>query len=409
MVQFFIPVFLVCFLWSGPAAAEPDQFTPYVFVQQEYSDNILFASSDEKEDFITTARAGLLYNHRAERINAQLDGSLEQLIYQDNSELNDTQGRALARLDVQVTERMGLGGSVMFRRDSRRDEDRTDTGILVSGDREEAGFQTSADYLFTEKTRGELSLEYTRTQLDDPDETEDNDMFRVDFALTRNLSQIFRNTTGLVNFSYFQYTSDQEDILNSTTTSVQDSTSDVFQFSAGFSRQITELFSYYVQAGASYTKTEEGTRIRQVIFGFPFDSVRTEFSDSSLGGVLATGLNYKGLYTDMGLSLSHDVRGGTGTNGTVERSALSLGVSRKVTEDFSLTLDSSIYLNISERENRADLDELTFHFQPGFRYRFKEDWILTGGLRFTSEDDREQNITTERNLIYFAIRKNFEL
>lgn len=409
MVQFFIPVFLVCLLWSGPAAAEPDKFTPYVFVQQEYSDNILFASSDEKEDFITTARAGLLYNHRAERFLARMDGSLERLFYQDNSELNDIQGRALASLDVQVTERMGLGGSVTFRKDSRRDEDRTDTGILVSGDQEKAGFQTSADYLFTEVTRGKMTLGYTRTQLDDPDETEDNDMFRVDVALTRNLSQIFRNTMGLLNFSYFRYASDQEDILNSTTTSFQDSTSDVFQFSAGFSRQISELFSYYVQAGASYTKTDEGTRIRQVIFGLPFDSVRTEFSDSSLGGVLATGVNYQGLYTDMGLSLSHDVRGGTGTNGTVERSALALELRRKVSGDFSLTLDTSASLNASERENRADLDELTFHFQPGFRYRFKENWILTGGVRFTSEDDREQNITSKRNLIFFAIRKNFEL
>lgn len=410
-----IPCFFILFLVLTPCLplhAEPEEYIPYVSVRQEYSDNIFFSSTNERDDFITTGTAGLLYDYRAEQVKARLDGRLDRLLYQDNSGLDDTEGRAFASLDYQATERMTLGGSAEFRKDSRRDWDRTDTGILVSGDREKTNLKTSSSYMFSEITKGEASFGYSRTQLDDPDEKEDNDTFRMDFALTRNLSEIFKNTTGLFNFSYMHYTSDQEDygvpFLGLTTvTRVQDYTSDIFQAYAGFSRQINELFSYYVQLGASYTESVEGSKYKNPLNGA--ESRRTETSDSSLGGVLVSGLNYSGLYTDVGISLSRDVRGGTGTNGTVERSALSIEISRKISDGFTLTLDTSVYLNTNERQNRADLDELTFHFQPGFRYRFWDTWTLAGGYRYTSEDDREQNITTERNLIYFSIRKNFEL
>jgi len=109
------------------------------------------------------------------------------------------------------------------------------------------------------------------------------------------------------------------------------------------------------------------------------------------------------------LSISQDMRGGLGTNGVVQRSAISLGIDRKFSDGFWVTFDTSCYLNQNERQTQVDLDDLTFNIQPGFRYEFLETFTLTGLYRFTSIDDRERDTTTERNMVYLVIRKDFDL
>ena len=407
-IKIFVFPILVFVLLAKPVWADPDEVAPYVSVREEYSDNIFFSNTDEKDDFITTATAGLLYTLRSERVRARLDSSLDRLFYLDNSELNDTEGRIHSRLDYSLTERTGIGASAEYQKLTRRDLDQLDTGLLTPGDRDVFNAELSSTHMFSELTQTEVRVGYGNTQLTDSNEDEDNRTIRLDLGLTRNLSKIFQNTTGLLNFSYMHYTSDNETLVT-LGTSVQEYEADIFQVYAGFSRQLTELFSYYIQVGASYTESTDQTRIPFLYLGL-YPAVSTsEISESNVGGVLASGLNYKGLYTEAGLSVSHDVREGAGTAGTVERSRLGLDVTRKMTENLSLTLETSFYMNVSDRENRADIDERTFNFQPGFRYRFGDNWILTGSFRFTSEDDRENDQTTERKLVYFSLRKNFEL
>jgi predicted porin len=184
--------------------------------------------------------------------------------------------------------------------------------------------------------------------------------------------------------------------------------SDVLQVTAGFSRDLTELYTVYMTAGASYTDTTESRRIVQTGL-VTSDTTLPDQDDDNLGGVLAAGVNYAGLYYDVRLGVSHDVRGGSGTNGTVERTALTLGVNRKVSENVSLTLAVSGYLNRNERKTFSDLDQRTLNIQPGFRYRITDTLHLSGAYRYTHVDDRDIGQTRERSLVYFELRKEFDL
>ncbi|MCD4678258.1 MAG: hypothetical protein K8S18_20040, partial [Desulfobacula sp.] len=314
---------LICFALSYPVSADPGKISPYVSVKQEYSDNILFTGSNEEEDFITTTSAGMVLSRDTERLDASVNARLMQLFYLDNDQLNTLDGSVSGTWNYQVTEKAGVGTAASFRKDSRRDRDTDTTGLVLSGDREEANFSISPNYLFSEALRGELTLKYGFSEVDEDNYDEDNKTLVLDLAFSKNLSKTFKNTTGLLNFSYMRYSSDIETLAPGpliTTINYLDYTSDIFQMYAGFSRAVTELYNVYLQAGTSYTDTteERRTRLTGIITS---DDTLPDQNSSTWGGVLMAGLNYDGLYYDAGLSISHDVKGSSGTNGSVERSA----------------------------------------------------------------------------------------
>lgn len=409
MLPFLLPVPVL--LLPVTAAARTDKFVPYVSVKQEYSDNIVFSRDNEEEDFITTGNAGMVYTHRDARVRAMADARLTRLAYWDNDQLDTTDGLIRGSWTYQVTERAGAGLEASFRNDSRRDQDLDATGLVLSGERDRTGVSGSADYRFSELTAGEITVGYTSTQVEETRQDEDYDNIQVDLAFTRNMSRTFKNTTGLFNVSYLRYsskidTTQPEPLF--TTTVYQEYDSDVFQVTAGFSRDITELFSVYLQGGVSYTETTESRRT--VLTGLlNSDTTLPDQDEDNLGGVLSVGVNYAGLYWDVSLGGSHDVRGGSGTNGTVERTEVTLEVDRKVSEDFFLTFNTSGFLNRNDRTTTDDLDEFTINIQPGFRYEITDTWTLSGIYRYTSEEDLEEDFTRERNMVYMLIRKDFDL
>ncbi len=392
--------------------AGPGKIVPFISLKQEYTDNLSFSSSNEKEDFITTCTGGIKLAYDSETVKSKVTGQLFHLFYWDNDDLDATNGSVDASVKYQATERIGLGASADYRQDSRRDTDADTTGLILNGDRERANFSLSSSMTLSETMQGEMSAGFGLVQVEALNYDEDNDSYSLNFGLSKNLSKTFDNTTGLLNFSYLHYTSENQTYAPGTsisTRSYMDYESDVFQLYTGFSKAITELYSFYLQAGVSYTDTTEGKRV--VLTGaFPSINIPSADQDSdTLGGVLLSGVNYDGLYWDLGISVSHDVRGGTGSNGTVERSSISFDLDRKVSDEFSLLFRTSCYLNQNERSTQADLEELTFNVQPGFKYQFLDTFSLSGIYRYTMMDDRQTNTSTQRSLVYLTLRKDFEL
>jgi len=411
----FLCVVFICVVSVQPVYSKPTTIKPVISIEQEYNDNILFSENDEEKDFITTFSAGVAIEQKTERLNAEVNARFEKLLYWDFDELNSLDRFFNGNVNYRVTEKLGLGASAKYSKDSRRDRDTDTTGLLVSGDRTTSRFSLSSDYLFSEITRGQVTIGYGNVEIDEVSDDEENDDFRIDVTLFKNVSKTFKNTTGLLNFSYLHYTSDIETKTRSgpfTTIYYQDNTSDVFQISSGFSKDITELYNIYFQAGVSYTETTEELRTKIFLTDMGDvlgDSEDPDEDDSNWGGVMSTGLNYDGEYYDIGLGISHDIRGSTGTNGVVQRSMITSNVRRKVTDQLSLTLDANIFLNTNDRKTRPDTEELTVNIQPGFRYRILKDFTLSCYYRFTSVEDRKDNTTSERNMVYFLIRKEFEL
>jgi len=403
-----LALIIVLVLWSCPALADPDSITPFISLNEQYSDNILFDDDQPEADWITAAEAGLTLKRKTERLDTWLKGSLKQRWYVDNGELDSLDGFASGSIDYRLTERLSLGGTADYSKDSTRDRDTDTTGLKISGDREKTKFSVSSDYLVSEKTKAGLEIRYGTTEIEEDNELEDNDSFSVILSLSKNLSETFRNTTGLLNLNYFRYTADIETWRSGRViTQFQEYTSDTFQFSAGFSRQLTEILDIYCQAGASLSRTDEKKSSRIQNGNLTFRTPDVEDDGETWGGVFSTGINYNGLKSAMGLALSRDMRGASGTNGVVQRTSLSGNVRHRITEELTLSLRTSCYLNENERTNQDDTDDLTFNVQPGFNYRFTQTLFLKGYYRYTHLDDRIEDTHTERNLFSLTLKKEF--
>lgn len=408
----FISIFVVflCFVLPFPVCAEQNKIIPYISVKQEYSDNVLFSSNNNEDDSITTAGAGVTFFRDMERVDTRLDAKLIQLLYLENDQLNSLDGSASGNWKYKFSEQAAFGVAASFRKDSRRDTDAETTGLILSGDKKEGNFSISSNYLFSETTQAEISFQYRFVELDEINEDEDDESFKLDLAFSKNLTGIFKNTMGLLNFSYMHYTADMRTIVPGSFVSRiydQDSISDTVQLYTGFSRNITEVYNVYLQAGASYT---EATEKQRTSLGFLTSDMN--FSDntsSTLGGVLLAGLNYDGLYYNAGLSISHDIRGATGSDGSVERSAVSMDINRKISDKFSVTLDTSCYLNKNDRKTRTGIDKLTVNVRTGFIYKFSNTLSIQGHYRYTSVENRQNDTNIQRNLVYFVIKKSFHL
>ena len=412
-----LALIILLVLWTSAALADPDSLTPFISIDQQYSDNILFSDDRPEADWITAVEGGLTLARKTQRLDTLLTGRLKQRWYADNSALDALDGFASGSVDYRLTERLSLGGTADYSKDSTRDRDTDSTGLKIAGDREKYGFSVSSDFMVSEITKAGIEVSYGNTEIDEDDELEDNDSFNVTLSFSKDLSETFKNTTGLLNISYFRYTADidsqyqyQSLGLSFNRDTFQEYTSDTFQFSAGFSRQLTEIMDVYFLAGASYSRTDEKTSFKTFLTengALSRQGDLTDEQDATVGGVFSTGVNYKGLKSTMGLALSQDMRGASGTNGVVQRTSLSGNVSRRLTEDLTFSLNASCYLNQNERTTQDDTDDLTFNVQPGFRYRFTHTFSLSGYYRYTHLDDRIEETQTERNLFSMTLKKEF--
>jgi opacity protein-like surface antigen len=408
-------IILVAGLLALDAFADPLKFVPSIRVKQEYNDNILFEEVTEEEDYITTISPAFTVDQKGERLQASLKAGVDKIIYWKFDELNAVDLDVDARLRFQTTERLGFGVTGRYAEDSRRDRETDTTGLVLAGDRERTNVSLFSDYLVSEKTKATLTFSYSDSTIESPDD-EDSESYKVDLAFTHSLSEWFDNTTGLLNFSYMNYDSDDRDrssnIPGLTTESNQAYELDQWQVYAGFSRNITELFSAYVQAGAGYTRSDESVGRRTFITSNGIDFLaptHTSSSDSDFNGVLIAGMDYKGLYYNAGLSVSHDARGSSGVSGLVERTSVSVDLSRKISSELTATLSGSCYLNRSDRSIGEDDDDLTYTVRTGLRYKFSQDLLLSCYYRFRSLDEREIDTERHQNLVYVMINKTFEL
>ncbi len=399
------------------AFGDPLKFVPSISVKQEYNDNILFEDSMEDEDFITTISPKFSVEQKGERLRATLSAGVDQILYWDFSDLNALDMDVDTRLRFQATERLGIGVSGRYSEDSRRDRETDLTGLVLAGDRDRKNISLFSDYFVSEKTKATLTFSYTDDTIEAPDD-EESKSYKVDLAFTHNLSELFDNTTGLLNFTYMNYESDDRDQNSDfpqaglTTESNQEYEFDLWQVYAGFSKNISELFSCYVQAGAGYTSSDESVQGRTFVTGTGIDFLaptQTASTDSNFNGVLIAGVDYTGLYYTAGVSFSHDARGSSGVNGLVERTSVAVDLSRKISSELTATLAGACYLNRTDRTIGTDDDDLTYTVRTGLRYKFSQDLRLSCYYRFRSLDEREQDTERHQNLVYFMINKTFEL
>lgn len=392
----------------------PFKISPILSLNQTYNDNILFQKSDGQEDYITTVAGDMRLTRQDTRVNAMAVVRLEKVLYHQYSEYNSLDQLIKANVNYRLTERLTLGTQGEYFKDSQIDRLVDTTGLVVMGDRTGYDVSVSGKYLCSETVASEWTAGFGNKEVRSPYDMEENQNVTLSLSFSKDLSKTFKQTTGTVGLRYYGFDSDQQTqdadgVFTREWFKAYDS--DVIQLYSGFSKQITELYTIYLQAGISFLDTHETghlvTRLPATNDVVSWAALAPQSSDS-LGGVLYAGVNYQGETSNTMLSISHDIREGSGTNGAVERTSFAMDWSKKVTSELDILFGSSFHMNKNHRQNAVGFDEHTYNAQIGFGYKFSRDWKLTGMFRTVYIKDQSADSSSRRNIVYVQLTKTFD-
>ncbi len=425
---------------SSNATADTLKFEPWLTLEQEYSDNTLFTANNPQSDNITTLSPAFSVKKRTTRLDGDITAAVDAVLYQELDDLNAIDKRTLASLSYLFTERLKLGISGGYIEDSRADREVGETGLIFSGDREQIRSNFSGQYNFSEITIVEASFGYFNEKIDSSDvatlfsDNEDNNTFNARLSASHNISKIVRNTTALFDISYMNYKSDSPNIRAIAYNELPDeilvviadpedsnypellrhflskSNYDVWNISAGFSKEMTERLSYFIKSGASCVVSDEASSLSITSSDTTLYSASSSLdAPTTWGWLLFSGMSYKGVYDRIDATISRDVQTASSLNGTTERSGFSLKYTRSFTEKLSARLSGNFYLNQSDRVSRSDIDELTINTGAGFTYNLSKLWKGSLDWNYTKVEERDSDIEKDRNRVYARVVKTFEL
>jgi hypothetical protein len=376
---------LLLFLTIFPmntAIADEFKVIPSVSLKHEYT--------EYADDMITTLSSEINVSDRTERLDANLSGRIDRLVYAEDDAFNAVNHYYKGNLSYLADERMRVSCDASYTRDSRRDRDIEETGIeLGTATRDRYHFAVSASAALTEITSAAISYSYDRDDFDDPDFINYRS-YLVNLSFTHNFSYVIPLTVAQTNFGYSRY-----DFTNSV--------AENYSWSLGGSWEMSELFSLVANLGGRYTFFKSD-RISQdpVFFSEEYPDIPIEPENDfiiryrylpyiqkseSWGLMWGVSLTYKGEFTNAALNLSQDVKALSGKSGTAERTSLLLDAGYNFTEDFRGSLSLRYHLNQSDQDDSGSDDEQTLQAGSRVRYNFTRYLSLEVSYRFTAQLD----------------------
>ena len=392
------PVLLVLFLW--PAAflpsllhAEELHLLPSIAEKFEYIDNIFIVpsnapSSQKLHDYISTTSGGLQLLSNTERMNLDVSARVDQLIYRDNPNFDSTDQFYKASLSYSVSPKLSLSLRGEFDRDSRPDRELFTSGIVLKALRKEVSTEGfTGNYTLTDKTLASLSYdhgEYWYRGYSAYDMTYD----ATSLSFVRDLTGLVDNAKGRLNFGYMRY--------NFTGLTVNN-----YEATTGFEYALHEKWTFLVDGGARYTESSfQALQIVGVLGPLIFVS-KENVTSTGTAGIGTVKLSYKGESTTADLAANRDIMPAYGSLGTVERTAITFTVSRKLTYELSGLLSGGYFTNLSKGGQFAatPIDYETWYATPSIRYEFNRDMYLEGSYTFIKAVNNAAATTANRNQV----------
>lgn len=366
------------------SAAYGDQFEikPYISVRGEYNDNIFFNPDDEVDDYILTIAPGIVLSNRTERLNARLNGRVAPFFYQDNSDLDEVDQDYRGRINYQFTPRFFGGADAFYIVDHRIERDLLATGLVQNADRRDRYHVGGVmGYNFTELTSGGISVDLNRDDWDREANREDVDYNQVIFSLNHNLSKWLRSTGSRLQLEYGNVDRDS-------------SNTDSFAATAGVNYKISELFRFRMRGGARYASSD-----------FRVRGSEGRESNTGWGGVGSVILGYNGERARSDLLFSRDLSPGSGRGTPTVLTRLVGSSSYRIFENLRVGLRAGIYRNKADSGDfgTEEIDQYTFRIRPDIRWRFYDNFTLTGAYSYTYLDNQVTNRDTDRNTVFLQL------
>lgn len=362
---------------------------PSIGIKEEYNDNLFFTERDREKDFITTISPGIELSNKTERLDFNLMGRLNKLIYGKNDNLSKLEQNYRTKFRYILHPKLNISADGAFTRDYRPDRDIEVSGLITKAiRRDKLNFGCGSEYTFSEATKGNFSYTFEKADFERDPEFVDTKAHEATIGVIHDLSQYLSSTLGRANIGYARY-----EFLE---TSIN-----YYYGTIGMVRALSEKWNFLVDLGGSYTHSEF-----DVYYYIPPYRFREKKEKDGAGFVGQATLSYRGEKTKRGektlidLTLSHRLMPATGTIGVTKRTALSLEASHRFTYELIGRLSTGYYINKAKRGEFGldELDERTFRINPRLRYEFTRDIALEASYSFVYLWDRDDDTKAKRNL-----------
>lgn len=380
--------------------------SPYIAATQEYDDNILYNNNEEEliDDAVTTFSFEADIRNRSERIDVSAAAGFAWKEYWENTELGGLDQSFDASASSRLTEKFSLSLATDYSKDSRRDRDFEESGLVDESNRPvteqvlervvrtRQNTELSTDYVLSEITTTSLSYEYSQSDYDDP-EFADYFSHNAGIGVERDISTILPEARVNIGVHYLRYESELSEFeTNEQTDRIIDSVSAM----AGINGRLTERIQVSAQLGARLTDTSITIRNETGVL------IKEFYSEWGTIGELK--YRYEKEYTNYNLSLTHDITPRSSTGGTVNNTASVISMNHRLTEKIRVGLEAGYYLNRSDASlSSEEIDEHAMRIRPDLRYIISEYVFLEGFYSFRSVMDEVSNTETERNLVMILV------
>jgi hypothetical protein len=371
------------------------EITPSVTLRQTYNDNIFFSEEDPIDDSATVLSPELELRNRSEILDARLSGRWDEWDYHKYHDLDSSDQRVDADVRYRPFTTTSFSAAGAYIKDSRRDRDIEETGLLIltNEERQRVQARMGGDWAWSEVDSVGFTLAYAQSEYDDP-EFSDSVTRGGTLTWARDISRLYRATSARLTLRYDRYDFEDYWVENIGAT-------------VGLVSSATETWSFSLDAGARYVKTEyEESTIELVETPEPALEIvtRTKTVDDWGGTGIAT-VNYRGETSDTRLSLSHDIREASGRGGVVNRTSLMFNTVHRLSETFRIILFSEYFLNKAEagKESVEDIDEETFNLRPSLRWTVFTHMDIDLSYAYTWVQDDIDASEVSRNVVSISL------
>jgi hypothetical protein len=378
------------------AHAAEFRLLPSIAQKLEYNDNIFVQPSNltpnqKIDDYISTTSGKLQLLTNTERLTMDLSARVDQLFYRDNTNLNSTDQFYNGALRYSLSPRLAVALRGSYNRDSRPDRELLTAGLVLNALRRESSSEgITGEYTLGEKTVAALSYDHGQYWYQDS-RFADMSYDASTLTFVRDTHNYVPNTKARLNLGYTGYTFTGLDVNN-------------YEATAGLEYALHEKWTFVIDAGTRYTESRfDAQKITRVLGPYVF--VSTENVTSTGTAVVGTAkLLYRGEKTTADLSYNRDVTPAYGSLGTVERDALVLSLSRRLTYELTGSLSTGYFTNKSKagEYSATALNYETIYVAPTVRYAFNRNMFIEGSYTYTQYENKASETRATRNL--FLVR-----
>ncbi len=387
----FYSFIFIFFLLIPLSHVNGDEFKliPSISIKEEYNDNLFFTERDKEKDFLTTISPGIELSNKTERLDLNIMGRLNKLIYGKNDNLNKLEQNYRARFRYLLHTKLNISADGGFLRDYRPDRDIEISGLVTKAiRRDKLNFGFGSEYTFSEATKGNFSYTFEKADYERDPEFVDTKAHEATIGAIHDFSQYLPSTMGRANIGYARY-------------EFLDTSINYYYGTIGMARALSEKWNFIMDLGGSYTHSEF-----DLYYYIPPYRYREKKEKDGAGLVGQATLSYRGEKTKRGektlgdLTFSHRLMPATGTIGATKRTALTLEASHRFTYELIGRLSTGYYINKARRgEFGIDkLDERTFRINPRLRYEFTRDIAMETSYSFVYLWDKDDDTRAKRHL-----------